>query len=78
MEEAHRRSFKNRDEVEKSSLCGCFYCEKSFSSEEIDEWVDDGETALCPFCGIDSVIGSAAGFKLDRLFLHSMNERWFS
>lgn len=36
--------------------CGCFYCLQIFDGEQILEWVDDGRTALCPFCGIDSVI----------------------
>lgn len=33
----------------------------------------DGETALCPRCGIDSVIGDGAGFAVDRALLVEMN-----
>lgn len=40
----------------RASRCGCFYCLQIFNGHEIVEWVDDGLTALCPFCGIDSVI----------------------
>jgi hypothetical protein len=77
LEVAHKHSFKNRDEVEKSELCACFYCEKNFIFAAITEWVDDDQTAMCPFCGIDSVLGSACGFELSKDFLHRMNERWF-
>ena len=41
----------------KSLKCGCYYCISRFSKQDIEQWVDDGQTALCPFCGIDSVIG---------------------
>lgn len=30
-----------------------------------------------PRCGIDSVIGSAAGFPLTKEFLFQMHARWF-
>ena len=35
-----------------------FYCNRIFDAEKIHEWIDDenGQTAVCPFCGIDSVI----------------------
>ncbi|HEY1939669.1 MAG TPA: hypothetical protein VGJ33_17195 [Candidatus Angelobacter sp.] len=78
LETAHKHSFKNRDEIDKSTHCGCFYCEKNFPPAEIWEWVDDEQTAMCPFCGIDSVLGNFHGFELSKEFLHSMNERWFA
>jgi hypothetical protein len=53
----------------------------TFAPTEISEWVDqvDGQnvTALCPKCGIDSVIGSASGYSTDREFLRWMRRRWF-
>jgi hypothetical protein len=53
-----------------------------FQPNEITEWCDEdsmgaGQTALCPRCGIDSVIGSASGFPLTPEFLEAMNRRWF-
>jgi hypothetical protein len=75
---AHKHSSKHREEMRNSDLCGCFYCEKIFPPSEIVEWVDNGGTALCPYCGIDSLIGSASGFQLTKEFLHGMCEHWFS
>jgi hypothetical protein len=79
---AHRKSSNHRAEILSSESCGCFYCRSVFSPTEISEWVDEGpdgigSTALCPRCGIDSVIGSAAGFPLDESFLSQMREFWF-
>jgi len=75
--DAHQHSAKHRAEILASDLCGCFYCEKTFGPHEIVDWVDDQQTALCPKCGIDSVIGSASGFPIDTAFLHQMCEYWF-
>jgi hypothetical protein len=78
---AHKKSCRNRDEINVSSLCGCFYCLGTFAPAEVVDWVDEkggmGATALCPMCGIDSVIGSASGFPITEDFLKRMNERWF-
>ena len=74
---AHKHSFKNRPEIEKSAVCGCFYCGKTFGPAEIMDWVDGGQTALCPCCGIDSVIGSQSGLVINKEFLDRMNQHWF-
>ncbi|HEX5724898.1 MAG TPA: cytoplasmic protein [Longimicrobiaceae bacterium] len=60
-----------------SETCGCFYCLKAFPPSAIAEWVDRGETALCPRCGIDAVLGSASGYPLTREFLREMRSFWF-
>ncbi len=75
--EAHRFSSHNRKDLEKDTICGCFYCLKIFSPTEITEWWDDEDTAVCPYCGIDSVIGESSGFPITRTFLKGMHEEWF-
>jgi NAD-dependent SIR2 family protein deacetylase len=78
LEAAHAHSFENRVEIERSDLCGCFHCRKTFPPASIAEWTDDGLTALCPRCGIDSVIGAASGLPVHRSrFLGEMKRRWF-
>ena len=74
---AHRHCRLNRVELQSSDLCGCFYCFAIFAPAEISEWIDDGETALCPKCPVDSVIGSASGFPITPEFLHRMHDKWF-
>ncbi|WP_152446505.1 cytoplasmic protein [Bacillus sp. THAF10] len=75
--ESHRFSSHNRKDLEKDSTCGCFYCLKIFNPKEIVEWWDDDNTAVCPYCGIDSIIGESSGFPITELFLKSMHKVWF-
>jgi hypothetical protein len=75
--EAHVHCSKHRAEILTSESCACFYCLKTFGASQIEDWVDDGQTALCPKCGIDSMIGSAAGFALTPEFLEEMHKHWF-
>ena len=83
MEKAHTYSSNHKPELEKDDICGCFYCETIFSPTEITEWLihsnpcDKRGTAVCPHCGIDSVIGESSGFPITKPFLHAMSEYWF-
>jgi hypothetical protein len=63
---AHTHAARHRNEIERSEQCGCFYCLETFVPGEIQDWTDDGATAMCPRCGIDSVLGSASGFSFAR------------
>ncbi|MET3664018.1 hypothetical protein [Caulobacter sp. 1776] len=76
---AHKHCARHQREVIESTLCGCFYCREIFLPAEIEDWLDDElPTALCPRCGIDSVIGDASGFPVaDKAFLGVMNVYWF-
>lgn len=77
--EAHQHSTNHRTEIESSKICGCFYCLKIFAPSEIHEWIknDTEEFAMCPHCGIDSVIGDASGIAINDEFLREMNKHWF-
>lgn len=50
------KSVFNKEDLKKSKLCGCFYCCEIFSPKEITEWTDDGKTAICPKCKVDSIL----------------------
>lgn len=80
-ERAHKYSSNHREQLLASEVCGCFFCRSTFSPAEIEEWVDEVDgietTALCPRCGIDSVIGSASGIELSPDFLAGMHRVWF-
>ena len=69
----------NMDSLEKEQKCGCFFCGKIFNSSEITECVEDegGDTAVCPFCKIDSVIGESCGYEITDELLKEMHEYWF-
>ncbi|MBC7861858.1 MAG: cytoplasmic protein [Bacteroidia bacterium] len=64
-------------ELKKSQLAGCYYCKKTFLPSEIAETTDDGKTALCPKCGIDSVLPDTSPYKLDAETLAALRKYWF-
>lgn len=78
LRDAHEHCTRNRDALSRSKTCGCFYCQNIYSPDEITEWLNEGcGTALCPHCGVDSVIGEASGYPVTKEFLGEMHEYWF-
>lgn len=75
---AHEHSIYNKTELEASEKCGCFYCLSIFSPSEINEYIDEepDETAICPFCFVDSVIGDRSGYPITEEFLKRMKQCW--
>ena len=59
------------------------YLKQMPSPKEIKEWVSGDadwtktDTALCPKCGVDAVIGESSGYPITKEFLKEMNEYWF-
>ena len=52
----HDLSFKTRILIEIENEVSCFDCLKTFAYDEIVRWTDDDQTAICPYCSIDSVL----------------------
>ena len=76
VEENHKLCSNNKKVLQNSEYCGCFYCITIYQPHLIREWCDKGETAICPYCGIDSVLpGEVIGIGLS--LLKGMHERWF-
>jgi hypothetical protein len=75
--DAHKHSARNKNELLKDKKCGCFHCMKIFSPKEIVDWIDDDDTALCPHCSIDAVIGESSGYPITNEFLEKMHDFWF-
>lgn len=61
-----------KEVLEQSEMCGCCYCGRIFNKKEFtdDDWVVWGfnpfedetkkdKTLLCPYCGINAVVGDA-------------------
>jgi hypothetical protein len=91
LERWHSASFRNENSIQCSETLGCFYCQKIWTrgSKTIEEWIDCTEdeegiedlpqeswTALCPHCGIDSVMASADA-PITPTVLEEMNRYWF-
>jgi len=77
--EAHKFCTNNREALSNDRKCGCFHCLSIFHPCEVKKWIrDTSGTALCPYCGIDSVIGESSGYPVTKEFLTEMREYWFS
>ena len=78
----HNFSFKNRPSLEKTDVCGCFYCLQIFHPSEIKKWheenrVGGGFTALCPKYGIDSILPKSEKLKITKELLQIMHDEFF-
>ncbi len=73
-EEMRRASFNNRDMIKEDTSCSCYFCMGTFKGSAVVEWVDDGTTALCPLCEVDTVLPVELGIAT----LASGCERWFT
>jgi hypothetical protein len=81
---AHKHSIYNENEIKESLLAICFSCCTYFAASKVVEWTDGANggarTALCPRCGIDSVIANrCGGFPIeDPAFVRAMHRHWCS
>ncbi|MCR4634328.1 MAG: hypothetical protein K5648_09410 [Erysipelotrichaceae bacterium] len=76
----HTYIFDNYKELQRSTLCGCYRCEKTFFPYEVKDFVldeDGGLSALCPYCESLSVISDASGYRISRTLLHKMKKQWY-
>lgn len=74
---AHKHSSDHREELVQSTKAGCFYCLSVYNASDITDWIDNEQTALCPQCSIDSVIGDHSGYPITEEFLSKMESHWF-
>lgn len=72
LEELHKTCFQNRQDLAGAEQCGCFCCLAVFDFRQIVKWCDLNKTALCPDCGIDSVLATN-----DIAVLQQMNTHYF-
>lgn len=70
-------AMKNKNIIQQSKKAGCFHCFKIFETNEINAYTDNGQTVLCPKCGIDSVVGDMCGFELNEQILELAHKFWY-
>lgn len=76
--EAHKYSSNHKENLVQDKKCGCFYCLEVFNPKEINDWIEDKSgTAVCPYCGIDAVIGESSGYPINKEFMQKMSDHWF-
>ena len=75
----HSHTIRNRQEIDQSVYCHCISCTRSYPSPIVTDFIKDGEgeTALCPYCGIDAVIGDSCRLIINQAILTYLNKKWF-
>ena len=86
---AYRYLTNNWSQIQASKSCGCCNCMEVFPPADIIGWtgldMDNFEnpeavasqTAMCPRCGAEAVLGDKSGLPINAQFLQKMNEAWF-
>ena len=77
----YSHSIRNEESINNSDFCGCFHCISIFPVADVklsDLIIEkDGfKTAICPICGIDSVIGDAS-VEITAEILEALNGLYF-
>jgi len=76
--QAHELCNNNREKLSQTNVCGCYYCLRIFDPKEIVWESDEDDTAMCPYCGIDSVIAGSKDLAITKEFLKKMRQFWFT
>lgn len=77
LEVIHRYCKDNKLSLKNSYFCGCFYCRLIYKSSKITKYVGQKvESAVCSYCGIDSVLGDW-DVDISPKLLDAMHQRWF-
>ena len=63
LDKCHRAHFEKSGRVRPVTHYGCYKCKKVYSllDHPIKEWIDGGQTAMCPVCGEDCVVPKVRG-----------------
>lgn len=77
MKKLHTYASNNKNLIEESNVCYCFCCKKIVDKNEIKEYIDEDTTALCPNCGVDSVIPDSIDEELNGKVIDDLNNYWF-
>lgn len=77
LQKLHAYSSHNRALVEGARQCHCFYCQATVDASEVVDYSDNGQTAICPKCGIDSILPDSIEETLNADTIAEMNEYWF-
>lgn len=77
LEALHKQCSDNRALLTESGRCACFFCLRRFNTSEITEWVGKRDRALCPRCGIDSVLPDPPSAPVSDDTLVAMERHWF-
>ena len=69
-------SYNNKSDIEESSECYCFGCNKMINTSEIKEY-DENLHARCPKCGNKSIIADSIDEEITDYTIDLMHRYWY-
>ena len=66
----------HRNSLLASEIAVCYYCFSEFSPSEVIEWCDENQTAICPYCAIDAVVGFDGA--IDKAWVQNAHQKGFN
>lgn len=72
VDNATKLSSHNKSKLKE--INSCYFCLNYIERSSITEWTDKGQTAICSFCGVDSVIPG----QIDPDTLEACMVEWFT
>lgn len=79
LKRTHKYCSHNALALKKAKRCGCFFCCRIYDPDLIVDWTDAApETAICPYCDVDSVLPESTEYPLTVEFLEAMERYWFN
>jgi hypothetical protein len=77
LSDSSRFAIHNKKQLLECEKAGCYYCKQIFNTANITDYLKDGNTAVCPECGIDCVIAETSGFEITPEELDKLHKYWF-
>ncbi len=81
LEQYKQHAANNEIEILRSHQCGCFFCCRIFDARKVSNWASEPNgdaSALCPECGMPTVIGDASAVPLSEALLKEMNAYFYN
>ncbi len=77
LKKLHTYSSNNKLLIDKANKCYCFYCKEIFDARDVNYYLENENTALCPKCMVDSVLPDNIDEALNEEIIEEMNKYWF-
>lgn len=64
------------ERINPEAVCGCHNCGRIFRFKDIEDFWDEGDTPVCPGCGMDTVVIETADMQITPDRLSGMRRRY--
>ena len=76
----YKHTKNNELDILRSKNCSCLFCRQTFNARKVSEWTsgkNNQMSAICPECGMDTLVGDASGYVFGIEDLKEINHEYF-